>query len=71
MNLSVGHLVKHLDKRTQVLCEVCVCCLCFALPRVSHTPRGISGCGTTRTTQADRQTMLLLPSRLFFLDAII
>lgn len=72
-NLSFGHLVVHLDKRTQVLCEVCICCLCSALPRVSHTPRGISGYGTTCTTQADRQTQAAaaLKTFFFFLDAII
>lgn len=30
-------MVEHLDSCTQVLCEVCVCCWCSALPRVSHS----------------------------------
>lgn len=56
MKMSLRHMVEHPDKRTQVLCEVCVCCSCSALPRVSHTPRVISGCSTICTTQVDRQT---------------
>lgn len=55
-------MVEHLDSCTQVLCEVCVCCLCSALPRVSHSQGGSLAMAPHAPPRQTDRHMLLLPS---------